>query len=75
MSFYNKFITKKLSVRSLNEMRLSIFDHLSPRYDHHHTTDEVTGWFSAFGFVGLKKTFQNHNAFGFVATLEEKEGD
>ena len=53
-------------VRTLRECELSLFDGFSPRFAHHHRTDEVMGWFSALGFTGLRKTFEHKNGFGIM---------
>jgi hypothetical protein len=53
-------------VRTLRECELSLFDGFSPRFAHHHATDEVMGWFDALGFTGLRKTFEHKNGFGVM---------
>lgn len=59
--------------RTVREMELSLFDALSPRYAWHHTTEEVTGWFRALGFEGMRKTFANHNGFGIAGVLAARD--
>jgi ubiquinone/menaquinone biosynthesis C-methylase UbiE/uncharacterized protein YbaR (Trm112 family) len=55
--------------RTLRETELSLFDGFSPRYVHHHRTDEVAGWFAERGFTDVRKTFENKNGFGFTGIL------
>lgn len=52
--------------RSLSGMKLSLFDALSPRYDWHHTTNEVRNWFVEAGYLDLARTYENHNCIGIV---------
>lgn len=40
--------------RTLDELRLTWFDALSPEYDSRHTEEEVLGWFAQAGFVALQ---------------------
>jgi ubiquinone/menaquinone biosynthesis C-methylase UbiE len=53
-------------VRSLRECELSLFDGFSPRYAHHHRTEEVEGWFAEQGFTSLCKTYEHKNGFGIM---------
>jgi 2-polyprenyl-3-methyl-5-hydroxy-6-metoxy-1,4-benzoquinol methylase/uncharacterized protein YbaR (Trm112 family) len=55
--------------RTLREARLSLFDGFSPRYAHHHRTEEVTAWFAERGFSRIRKTFDHKNGFGIVGVL------
>jgi 2-polyprenyl-3-methyl-5-hydroxy-6-metoxy-1,4-benzoquinol methylase/uncharacterized protein YbaR (Trm112 family) len=55
--------------RTLREARLSLFDGFSPRYAHHHRTDEVMSWFTELGFTGVRKTFDHKNGFGIAGVL------
>jgi SAM-dependent methyltransferase len=55
--------------RTLREARLSLFDGFSPRYAHHHGTDEVMGWFAELGFARIRKTFDHKNGFGITGVL------
>jgi ubiquinone/menaquinone biosynthesis C-methylase UbiE/uncharacterized protein YbaR (Trm112 family) len=52
--------------RTLRECELSLFDGFSPRYAHHHRTDEVMGWFEALGFTDVRKTYEHKNGFGIM---------
>jgi len=55
--------------RTLREARLSLFDGFSPRFAHHHRTDEVMEWFAELGFTRLRKTYDQKNGFGIVGVL------
>jgi SAM-dependent methyltransferase len=52
--------------RNLNQVKLSLFDALSPRYDWHHTTEEVVEWFEKEGFIDMRRTYENLNGIGIV---------
>ena len=54
--------------RNLRELELALFDSLSPMFDWHHGTEEVTGWFEALGYENVRKSFYNHNVIGIVGT-------
>lgn len=62
-----KLKTRISEKRSIREHRLSLYDHLSPRYAYRHTIDEVNGWFEKFGFK-TKVTFEDRNGFGILGT-------
>jgi 2-polyprenyl-3-methyl-5-hydroxy-6-metoxy-1,4-benzoquinol methylase/uncharacterized protein YbaR (Trm112 family) len=55
--------------RTLREARLSLFDGFSPRFAHHHGTDEVMGWFAELGFTRVRKTYDQKNGFGIAGDL------
>lgn len=67
---YNALIGKKLyGERSIREMELSLFDNFSPRYQHHHTTEQVMSWFKRLGYSNVRKTFETKNAVGVAGTM------
>jgi len=68
---YNALTGKKLyRERSIREMELSLFDNFSPRYQYHHTTEQLKDWFTSLGYINVKETFQTKNVVGVVATLQ-----
>lgn len=54
--------------RNLRELEPAPFDSLSPMFDRHHGTEEVTGWFDALGYADVRKSFYNHNVVGIAGT-------
>lgn len=53
---------------TLQEMIISAYDTLTPRWRHYHTPDEVRGWFEAIGFGGAAVTHgDNPHGFGMLA--------
>jgi 2-polyprenyl-3-methyl-5-hydroxy-6-metoxy-1,4-benzoquinol methylase/uncharacterized protein YbaR (Trm112 family) len=63
-------ITGKMlySKRTVREMELSLFDNFSPRYQYHHTTEEVKNWFNNLGYTNISKTWKSKNAIGIAGT-------
>lgn len=59
------FGTRISEKRSVREHRLSLYDHLSPRYAYRHTIDEVSSWFKKLCFK-TKVTFEDRNGFGIL---------
>lgn len=73
VSSYNRYNNNfRYTSRTIKETRLSLFDGLSPKYDWHHSTNEVFKWFEKLGFVDIEKTFFNHSGIGVVGTLKQK---
>jgi SAM-dependent methyltransferase/uncharacterized protein YbaR (Trm112 family) len=60
---------KRNTRRSLSELRLSLFDSLSPMFAWNHSTEQVVGWYRELGFQEIRKTFFNHIGVGVVGTL------
>lgn len=54
--------------RSAREMAVSLFDELSPRYQHHHRPPEVEAWYRSLGFTCMAVCSVNRNGFGMRAT-------
>jgi len=52
--------------RTLNEIHLSLFDGLSPKYANHHSYEEVKLWFLELDFKYVNKTFYNRNGIGIL---------
>jgi ubiquinone/menaquinone biosynthesis C-methylase UbiE len=68
---YNALTGKKLyTERTIHEMELSLFDNFSPRYQHHHTTEQVMNWFNCLGYSNISKTFETKNVVGVVGTKQ-----
>ena len=65
------FKNNKYNKRKIGEIKLSLFDGLSPKYRFHHSTTEVMDWFIKNKFKDVKKTFYNHNGIGIVGTLRD----
>jgi hypothetical protein len=56
--------------RSYEELELTWFDALSPKYDYRYSEDEVEAWFAAAGLTGLE--FYKHKV-GICGTKAGKD--
>ncbi len=66
---YNALTGKKLYVkRTVREMELSLFDNFSPRYQHHHTLEQVMNWFDRLGYSNIRKTWESKSGNGVAGT-------
>lgn len=53
--------------RSAREMAVSLYDELSPRYQHHHDEEEVARWYTSMSFGDLQVCSIDRNGFGMRA--------
>jgi len=68
----NKVVGKKIhKPLTVKDITLSIFDCFSPPYQHHHTTEEVMGWFRQLGYRDMAKTFENECGFGITGIRKQ----
>jgi len=66
---HNALTGKNLySKRTVREMELSLFDNFSPRYQYHHTIEQVMDWFDRLGYSNIRKTWESKNCNGVAGT-------
>jgi len=47
-----------------------LFDNFSPRYQYHHTLEQVMDWFDRLGYSNIRKTWESKNCNGVAGTRQ-----